>query len=47
MADEEDNPPFPCEHCNGTGVFAGRLCSKCGGRGYRLKNQGDKPRPRL
>jgi hypothetical protein len=37
-----------CEHCNGTGTFAGKVCRECGGEGYLLKIEDDKPpRPRL
>jgi hypothetical protein len=35
-----------CEHCNGTGQFAGHPCDKCGGNGYRLTIEGDPPKPR-
>jgi len=43
MTDDDDNPRVACEHCNGTGVFAGKPCYKCGGHGFNLKIPADKP----
>jgi DnaJ-class molecular chaperone len=36
-----------CEHCNGTGKFAGHACEKCGGNGYRLRVQDEPLKPRF
>jgi DnaJ-class molecular chaperone len=34
-----------CEHCNGTGVFAGKPCGKCGGRGFHFTAEDDENEP--
>jgi hypothetical protein len=41
MSDNEfENLPIPCKHCGGRGVFAGKSCEKCGGKGYHLRIPG-------
>jgi hypothetical protein len=46
MPESEENR-IRCEHCHGTGRFAGHECEKCRGQGYHLRIPGDKPRRRL
>ena len=41
-----DNQPR-CEDCNGTGIFAGKTCNKCGGQGFRFTIEDDDPPSRV
>jgi RecJ-like exonuclease len=45
--DDDDDSRLACEHCNGTGSFAGHRCDKCGGKGVFFKVPGKPTRHRL